>query len=106
MAPAPTAAPAPAGPQTFRGIYRFGFEVSSFEGCSLRMSDGGGWEEFARRHPEIADTRSNGAVYEYQMAFEGSRQAGGQYGHMGRYDCEYSVTRLLDSRRIPSPPSR
>ena len=103
-APAPVAAPAPAGPQTFHGVYRFGFEVSSFERCYLSMS-GESREEFERRHPEISETRSTGAVYDYEVAFEGTRREGPS-GHMRTQNCEYAVTRLHHSRRIPFRPSR
>lgn len=99
MPSTPVAAPAPARPQTFHGVYRFGFEVSSFERCYLSMS-GESRAEFERRHPEIAETRSSGGVYEYDIAFEGTRREGPS-GHMRAQNCEYAVTRLGDSRRIP-----
>jgi hypothetical protein len=97
-------APAPApSVQTFRGLYSFGFEVSTFEGCWLNMS-GDAWATFESRHPEIAETRSNGGAYNYEIRFEGTRREGMPAGHMGLYHCQYDVTRLLESRRAPLRP--
>ena len=109
-APAPARAPLASGcipapaVQTYRGIFRYGFEISTFDGCYLDMYRADDWAAFERRHPDSAETRTNGAAYEYEIAFEGTRETGEGLGPMRAYTCKYVVTRLLNSRRIPFRP--
>jgi hypothetical protein len=93
-------APAPAG-NRFLGRFRFGFELSTFNGCWLSL--GQHWDQFEAPPP------GSGGIYEYDVEFVGSRRGGaaeaptGQdFGHMGRYSCEYQIQELISVRR-PSP---
>ena len=84
---------------TVRGRFRYGFEVSTLEGCWL--SPGRYRERFE------APPAGSGGVYEYDVVFRGRRteavgreMGGSGLGHMGRYPCEYHVEELISAERV------
>lgn len=89
-----------AGLSTFRGRFRFGFEVATFEGCWIDLKKH--WGQFE------APPAGSGGVYEYQIEFvgrrseapEGAEAEGRGFGHVGRYRCSYEIEELLSSRRV------
>jgi hypothetical protein len=85
--------------QTYRGTFRFGSRHTTFEGCWLSLGPGA-WADFERRHPEFDDIRPNGALVAYRIAFQGVRETGDRYGHLGRYNCRYLAISVLESRRV------
>jgi hypothetical protein len=96
-----TAAPAP---QRFSGAWDFHFETSSFvtddgDGPYWLSADGDVW-------PQVTAplTEAGGPWGRVHLVIEGELSAPGSYGHLGAYERELRVTRVIASRLIASRP--
>lgn len=88
--------------QVYRGVFRFGFELQSFEHC---------WIEIAPflDHFELPP-HGSGGVSVYEIEFIGARtdlivppgveDVRNGFGHMGLSRCRFRVKELLSSRRV------
>jgi hypothetical protein len=99
------AVPQARGEQTYRGTFRFGFELQSFEGC---------WIEITRFLDRFeAPPWGSGGVSSYEIEFVGTREDIGDvvlppeleherrgFGHMGASRCRFIVKELRSSRRL------
>lgn len=94
-------------PRSFTGVWEWGFETSSFvgtrgEGPYWLVAEGANWEALQ------APIRSSGGGPWGRVAvvIEGDLSPPGQYGHLGAYERQLRVTRVIESRLISasSPP--
>lgn len=102
---------------TFRGLYYQYFEISSFvpcgegepgygEGYWIDWSGVGNssfferYKELQSQHPELGGPSSS---YVY-VVFAGRLSESGHFGHLGGYDKEIAVTRVIEMTRADSCP--
>lgn len=94
---------APSAPRRFSGAWDFHFETSAFvsdagEGPYWLAGDGDVWPQLTA--PFAPTGNPWGAAH---VIVEGELSAPGQYGHLGAYERELRVTRVIESRLISSP---
>ena len=101
-----SAATPAAEPMRFDGIYENGLELSAFIPC-----DGDGahyWVAPSELPPKLAteidrhSRRSGGApgVHRYRVKLTGTLSESGEWGHMGLYARELSVTKMESFERV------
>ncbi len=95
------ASAAPAGPRRFAGTWAFHFETSAFvtdagEGPYwLAAVEGEVWPQLTAPF-----TQAGGPWGEAHIVVEGELSAPGQYGHLGAYERELHVTRVIESTLV------
>jgi hypothetical protein len=89
----------------FRGVYAVGFELSSFEPCSLGGHPAWLTVSMAGRRQRLLwpDVREHGRTRTYYVRARGSLAGPGSYGHMGAYAYELTVDRFLEVEGSPPP---
>ena len=102
------------GPRRMKGLWRNDFEGSQFcpapaKTCGYVMSDKRTnpviWLDFSVSLP--ADHKGNGLGGLYAIDFIGRRSAyPGYYGHMGVFDEEVIVDRMISMKEIEPPPKK
>lgn len=98
----------PEGPQTFTGEWDWHFETSAFRSADGRgpwwlAAEGSAWDQLV-----APIQRSGGGPWgRVALTIEGELSAPGQYGHMGAYERQLRVTRVIEARLISAsrPPS-
>jgi hypothetical protein len=92
--------------QRFVGVFREGFETSSFLGCWLDWTDPAR-NDFVRSTGERGPDDRARAI-EYELEIIGRRTIGVPvhmpqygYGHLSMYPCQILVTSVLRARRLP-----
>jgi hypothetical protein len=93
--------PAMSSPQRFVGEWAWHFETSAFtssdgEGPYWLSADRAVWEQLSAPFA----TNGSGPWGRAQIVVEGTLSAPGQYGHLGAYQRELRVTRVIDVRLI------
>lgn len=103
LALAACASPASARAQRFSGTYDWHFETSSFR------PDGGGGPYWLSGEGDTLEQiaapighTDRGTWGRFHIVVEGRLSAEGHYGHMGGYQRELRVTRVIESRVIAS----
>ncbi len=99
------ASSAPAAPQRFAGVWDWHFETSSFvtedgRGPWWLSAEGAAWE--ALNAPFAAAGR--GPWGRLRVVVEGELSEPGQYGHLGAYERELRVTRVVEARLVHVAP--
>ena len=91
----------PAAPQQFTGTWEWHFETSSFTSDDGRgpwwlHAEGEAWEQL---NAPFANAGAGpwGAVH---VVVEGELSAPGRYGHLGAYERELRVTRVIETRLV------
>jgi putative lipoprotein len=82
------------GPPTYAGTVAFGFEVEEFRPCGR---DESWWVTSAPQ--DLRERYRAAAGFDYKPVYvvvEGIVGPPGEYGHLGAYDHELEVTRLLE----------
>lgn len=108
LALAACASSAPAGPQRFSGTWDWHFETSAFatddgQGPYWLHAEGAAWDAL-----NAPLRRSGGGPWgRVHAVVEGELSAPGRYGHLGAYERELRVTRVIEARLIEAdaPPS-
>ena len=91
-------------PRQWRGVWDAGFEWSDFfpaeaGGCPSKTGRGGIWLTFAEG--AYSGPRLDGS---YEIEFVGRRTMyPGHFGHLGMYDHEMIVDRMISIRKLPEP---
>jgi hypothetical protein len=101
-------ASAPSGPQRYSGTWEWHFETSAFttddgQGPWWLHAEGSTWDQI-----NAPLTRSGGGPWgRVHLVVEGELSAPGRYGHMGAYERELRVTRVIEATLISAsdPPS-
>lgn len=88
----------PQGPRRFAGTWDFHFETSSFvsdagEGPYWLAANGDVWPQLTAPFAE-----QGGPWGTLDVVIEGELSAPGQYGHLGAYERELRITRVISSR--------
>lgn len=87
------------GPDTRRliGFYTWGFEVSAFQECG---SDESWWvgadAGLGQRHREL----QTGQYQPIYVVIDGEVSVRGQFGHLGAYDRQIDVSRVVEARQV------
>jgi hypothetical protein len=84
------------------GYLSFGFEESAFRPCGI---DEQWWVEESSRSIELFETYRDvvGSSQDYVRVYArliGSRSESGRHGHLGAYDRIFTVSRIVDMRRV------
>lgn len=98
----------PVGSQTYSGTWDWHFETSSFvtddgAGPYWLSAEGSNWDQIV-----APIQRSGGGPWgRVHLTVEAELSAPGQFGHLGAYEREIRVTRVIESRLIAAsnPPS-
>ncbi len=91
----------PAGPKTYSGEWDWHFETSSFraadgQGPYWLAAEGSAWDQIV-----APLQRSGGGPWgRVALTVEGELSAPGQYGHLGAYERQLRVIRVIDARLI------
>jgi hypothetical protein len=78
----------------YEGFYSWGFEVTGFSPCGSDEVWWTGGEGLVERYNTLG-------VEQYQEVYAvlvGTRSDTGEYGHLGAYDREFDVTRIVEMR--------
>lgn len=99
------ASAAPASGQRFAGTWDWRFETSSFvtddgQGPWWLSADGPTWEQVAA--PLTQSGR--GPWGRVRLVVEGRLSAPGRYGHLGAYEREFRVTRVIEATLTAAEP--
>lgn len=85
--------------EVIAGRLSFGFEVSAFKPCGVdEVWWVSGPETLFRQYNEIADTEYE----EVYARLRGVKSKKGEYGHLGAYQREFSVSEALVIRKLKS----
>lgn len=87
-----------AAPQRYSGVWDFQFETSAFRtdegrGPYWLSGDGAAWEQLNAP----LQARGQGPYGRLRVVVEGELSAPGRYGHLGAYERELRVTRVISS---------
>ncbi len=88
------------GDELYKGIARFGFEVSAFEPADSGekwwlIPDGDAYEELRRSYDELAEEPYQGIHAEIR----GEVSVRGRYGHLNSYDRTIRMTEFVCVRK-------
>jgi len=91
----------PAGSQRFSGSWDWHFETSAFrtddgDGPYWLVADGAVWQQINAPFQEAG----RGPWGELHLVVEGQLGPRGSYGHLGAYERELRVTRVIEARLI------
>lgn len=82
------------GPPVHRGLVSFGFEVEGFTPCD---ADGQWW--VADAPADLRERYRDAVGFRYTPVYvvvEGTLSPPGEYGHLGAYDRQISISRLVE----------
>lgn len=87
-----------------QGVYRAGFERSSFDDCWLTFSRPAleEWRAHVSRLEQIGSMPRGWGRFD--LVLSGTRTDGGRHGHMGAHRCLIRATRIHSVRRLPLRP--
>lgn len=98
----------PGAPRRFVGVFEFQFETSAFQPLGSRdrywvAGQGDAWRDLMAP----IEQSGNGPWGQVEVVVEGYLSVRGAYGHLGVYERELWVTRVVEARLITAdgPPS-